>query len=216
MTWNAPLAEPTRVAVFAKAPVAGEVKTRLAPLLGAEGAATLHASLAERALATAAASRIGEVELWCAPDTAHPFFAASAERFHATLRAQAAGDLGARMGAAFQRAHAAGRALIVIGSDCPALTPQDLRAAADALATHDAVFSPAEDGGYVLVGLARPVPGIFERISWGTGAVMEETHARLAAAGTRWKSLRTLWDVDRPEDYARLQGAGLAVREALS
>ena len=192
------------------------MKTRLAPLLGAEGAALLHAALAERALSTAAASRIGEVELWCAPDAGHPFFAGCAERFHAVLRAQPGGDLGARMGAAFQRAHAAGRSLIVIGSDCPALTAQDLRNAADALATHDAVFAPAEDGGYVLVGLSRPVAGIFDGIPWGTERVMEQTRARLATAGARWKSLRMLWDVDRPEDYARLQGAGLAVREVLS
>ncbi|HUP98303.1 MAG TPA: TIGR04282 family arsenosugar biosynthesis glycosyltransferase [Usitatibacter sp.] len=216
MTSNALRAEPTRVAVFAKAPVPGQVKTRLAALLGDDGSAALHAALTERALATAAAARLGDVELWCAPDTSHAFFRDCAERFGAKLRAQPEGDLGARMNAAFERAHAARRPLIVTGSDCPALTVEDLCAAADALATHDAAFVPAEDGGYVLVALARPVPGLFDGIDWGTGRVMEATRERLQAAGARGKMLRTLWDVDRPEDYARLQGAGLAVREALS
>ena len=215
MTSNA-LPDATRIAVFAKAPVPGEVKTRLAELLGAEGAAGLHAALTERALATAAAARLGDVELWCAPDTRHPFFVDCAERFRATLRAQPEGDLGARMSAAFRRAHGGGRRLLVIGSDCPALTVEDLRTAAAALETHDAVITPAEDGGYVMVGLAKPVSGLFDGVSWGTSAVMEETRARLAASGVRWKSMRALWDVDRPEDYARLQGAGLALREALS
>ena len=115
------------------------------------------------------------------------------------------------MQAAFRRALGASRPVIVIGSDCPALAPADLRAAADALATHDAVVAPAEDGGYVLVALARLLPEIFTQVSWGEGTVMSQTRRRLEEAGARWKELRTLWDVDRPEDYARLQSAGLAV-----
>ena len=216
MTSNAPPAEPTRIAVFAKAPVAGEVKTRLASLLGPEGAAALHAGLVDRALTTATSSRMGDVELWCAPDATHPFFAECARRFNVALRTQPPGELGARMAAAFQRAHGASRPLVVIGSDCPALTSDDLRAAAVALQTHDAAVAPAEDGGYVLIGLARPVPGLFDGIAWGGAEVMQATRVRLEAARARWKELRTLWDVDRPEDYARLQGARLGLREALS
>ena len=106
--------------------------------------------------------------------------------------------------------------MLAIGSDCPALTSRELRSAAEALATHDAVVAPAEDGGYVLVGLARSVPGIFQGIAWGTSTVMDDTRRRLDSAGARWKLMPTLWDVDRPEDYLRLQGAGLAVREVLS
>jgi rSAM/selenodomain-associated transferase 1 len=201
--------EAIRVAVFAKAPVAGDVKTRLVPLLGAEGAAKLHAALVRRALATAVEARMGEVELWCAPDESHPFFARCAAEFGATLRRQEGEDLGARMAHAFERAFDSGRSLVLIGSDCPALQPADLRAAAAALADHDAALAPAEDGGYVLVALARAVP-IFERVAWGGPRVMAQTPAHLEAAGVRWKALPTLWDVDRPEDYARLQGADLA------
>jgi hypothetical protein len=197
------------VAVFARAPVAGQVKTRLVPLLGPEGAARLHAALVRRALATAVQARIGPVELWCAPDDSHPFFARCAAEFGVTLHRQEGRDLGERMAHAFEHAFRGKRSLVLIGGDCPALQPADLGAAANALASHDAVIAPAEDGGYVLVALARALP-IFEGIAWGGAAVMAQTRARLEAAGACWHPLPTLWDVDRPEDYARLQGAELA------
>ena len=194
----------TRVAVFAKAPVAGEVKTRLAPLLGATGAAQLHEELVARALATAIESRLGPVDLWCAPDASHPFFAHCARRFGARLRSQEGADLGARMRHAFEHGLAESRAMLLIGSDCPALTAADLGVAARALESHEVVLVPAEDGGYVLVGLTRPRSDIFEAMPWGGPSVMQETRARLQASGARWTALPALWDVDRPEDYARL------------
>jgi len=198
-----------RVAVFAKAPVAGRVKTRLAPLLGNEGAAALHAQLVRGSLATALDSGLGPVELWCSPDAAHPFFESCAARYGVSLHAQSGADLGARMSHAFEASHARGEALVLIGSDCPALASRTLRAAAAALASNDAVFVPAEDGGYVLVGLAKPAPRIFEGIGWGSGAVMMQTRARLAVERVRWEELDTHWDLDRPEDYARARAQGL-------
>jgi len=197
------------VAVFAKAPVAGAVKTRLAAILGPQGAAGLHAELVRRALATAVASRASSVELWCSPDARDPFFARCATEFGVALRTQEGEDLGERMRRAFEAAFANGRALVIIGGDCPALAPRDVSAALDALAEYDAVLAPAEDGGYVLIGLARPVAALFESIAWGGAGVMDATRARLAAAGVRWKELGTLWDVDRPEDYARMIREGL-------
>jgi rSAM/selenodomain-associated transferase 1 len=199
----------TRIAVFARAPVPGEAKTRLIPGLGPEGAAALHESLVRRALRTARDAHVGPVELWCAPDASHPFFAACAAEYAARLREQRGSDLGERMDAAFEAALGDNAALVVIGSDCPALTPGALREAAEALGHHDAVIAPAEDGGYVLVGLSTRVTGLFEGIDWGGPAVMEGTRARLARAGAKWKQLETLWDIDRPEDYARLEREGL-------
>jgi len=196
----------TAILVFAKAPVPGEAKTRLIPALGAAGAAALHERLVDRALATAAAAAIGPVELCCAPDARHPALAALARRHGATLGEQGPGDLGDRMHAALSRALAAAPPAIVIGSDCPALTPEHLRAAAAALAGgEDAVLAPAEDGGYVLIGLAHPERSLFERIAWGGPTVLAETRGRLAAAGLRWREIATLWDVDRPEDLDRLR-----------
>jgi hypothetical protein len=207
MTSSAP--DAVAVAVFAKAPVPGAVKTRLAALLGPEGAADLHAGLVRRALCAAVDSRVGPVELWCTPDDTHPFFARCARDFGVTLKPQQGGDLGERMGRAFAASHARGQTLILIGSDCPALDAAALRSAAAALRAHDAVFAPAEDGGYVLVALSRPAPRLFEAIAWGGSAVMAQTRARLAECGVSWKELSVLWDVDRPEDYARLERSGL-------
>ncbi|HEY2627896.1 MAG TPA: TIGR04282 family arsenosugar biosynthesis glycosyltransferase, partial [Usitatibacter sp.] len=172
-----------RIAVFAKAPVAGRVKTRLAPLLGDEGAATLHMHLVHRALATAVDSGVGAVELWCAPDAYHPFFRECASRYGVRLQAQAGDDLGARMNHAFETSHSEGQPLVLIGCDCPMLEGSTLRDAAAALASDDAAFAPAEDGGYVLVGLAKPAPRLFEAIEWGTPSVMDYTRARLRSAG---------------------------------
>ena len=195
--------------MFAKAPVAGDVKTRLASALGAEGAAQLHASLVRQALFTATLAGVGRVELWCAPDEKHAFFAECAAEMGTRLHAQRGEDLGVRMSHAFENAFAAGRHLVLIGSDCPALTSTDIEHAAIALGSHDAVITPAEDGGYVLIGLSRRIPGLFGGIEWSTPSVMDATRERLLAAGARWRELPTLWDVDRPEDYARLQREGL-------
>jgi rSAM/selenodomain-associated transferase 1 len=208
MASNARPPERAAIAVFAKAPRPGHVKTRLTPAMSPGEAAALHESLVERALGTAVASALGPVELWCAPDAGHPFFPRCARRFGARLHVQQGQDLGARMAHAFEASHRAGRALVLIGSDCPALEPADLRDAAAALASHDAVFAPAEDGGYVLVALRAPAPALFEGIAWGGADVMQRTRERAAAAHLRLKELRTLWDVDRPEDWRRLEREG--------
>jgi uncharacterized protein len=190
------------IAVFARAPVAGEAKTRLIPHLGAEGAAALHAALVRKALTSAVEAKLGEVTLWCAPDASHPFFASCRAEFRIGLAAQPPGDIGQRMLAAFEAWRGP---LLLIGSDCPMLAPDHLRlCAAELRSGLDAVFLPAEDGGYALIGLHRPLPRLFAGIEWGTERVMEETRARLRAAALTWSEPATLWDVDRPEDVARL------------
>lgn len=208
MAANARRASTVPVAVFAKAPVPGEVKTRLIDLLGVQDAAELHATLVRQALATARDSGVGPVSLWCTPETGHPFFAACAGQFGVALHEQRGGHLGERMARAFRHHLPSGPALLV-GSDCPALRAEDLRAAAASLSTHDAVIQPAEDGGYVLIGLAREVPGLFDGLRWGESRVMRDTRSRLRAAQATWRELPTRWDVDRPDDYKRLLASGL-------
>jgi rSAM/selenodomain-associated transferase 1 len=191
-----------RVIVFAKAPVPGSAKTRLIPALGADGAARLHARLVDCALDTACAAGLGPVELCCAPDRSHPFFAECAARFGVSLTEQGTGDLGERM----HRALAADLPAVLIGADCPAMTPEYLREAAAALAAgQDVVLGPAEDGGYVLIAANRIRPDAFARIGWGTPDVMTEQRARLRAIGWRWRELPPLWDVDCPEDLERIR-----------
>ena len=197
--------EETAVIIFARSPRPGAVKTHLVPLLGAEGAAALHARLVERTLETARAASFRRIELHGTPDINDPFFRFCAGHFAVALVAQAGGDLGARMLAAFESSLAVHPRALLVGSDCPALTARHLLQADRALRDGaDAVFVPCEDGGYALIGLRRVDARLFDGIAWGGENVMADTRARLTGLGWRWRELETLWDVDRPEDYARL------------
>jgi rSAM/selenodomain-associated transferase 1 len=189
-----------RLLIFAKAPLPGLAKTRLIPALGAAGAAALQQRLIRRTLATAAQSWLA-TELWCHPDCAQPFFAACAGEVTVELRSQQGADLGERMHHAFVTAAAPA---LLIGTDCPALSAQDLRTAAAALAAHDAVLGPAADGGYYLIGLRRPQPTLFRAMPWGTDAVLALTRTRLHAAGLRWQELPLHHDIDTPDDLVHL------------
>ncbi len=195
-----------RMLVFAKAPAPGMVKTRLVPLLGAKGAARLHRRLVLHTLQQLSAAGLAPGELWCAPDPAARFFRACRERWGIALRRQRGGSLGERMGFALRATLRRAEAGVLLGTDCPAVTPAYLRAGLQALqAGNDAVLGPAEDGGYVLLGARRYAPELFTGIPWGSSGVLEETRRRLRQLGWRWHELETLWDVDRPEDYARLK-----------
>jgi rSAM/selenodomain-associated transferase 1 len=194
----------TLTVVFTKAPRAGAVKTRLIPLLGAEGAAALHRQLLHRTLVTATSAGLGPVELHGAPDIEDAYLHDCARRFGVSLAMQKGDDLGARMCNAFEAGLAHHAHVILVGTDCPVLTPHHLYEAQSALAQgDDAVLIPAEDGGYALIGLARNDKRVFDGVDWGSDSVLAATRARLKALGWRWSELETLWDVDRPEDYRR-------------
>lgn len=200
------------VIVFAKAPVPGAVKTRLISELGADVAAALYAGLIHQSLALALRADIGPVALWCAPSSAHPFFSRCAQTYGVTLHDQHGDDLGMRMAAAFQNALGGRPYAVLIGSDCPSLTVDDLQvAAAQLVGGCDAVLGPAEDGGYVLLGLRRVIASLFENIPWSSDRVLSETRKRLRRAGADWHELATRWDVDRPEDLLRLVSLGIPV-----
>ena len=200
------------IIVFARSPEPGRVKTRLVPLLGAEGAARLHAQLVERTLRTALAAELGGVDLYCSPGIKDPYFARMKKRFGIRLREQGRGNLGERMHRALRRNPYA----MLIGSDCPALRPADLRAAARALrGGADAVLSPAEDGGYALIGVRRVSRELFTGIEWGSARVLAQTRRRLRRLHWQWTELRAVWDVDRPEDVVRLRRSKLLGKPAL-
>jgi hypothetical protein len=197
-----------QVAVLAKAPVPGWAKTRLIPALGPRGAARLQRRLTRVAVQTACDAGLGPVTLWCAPDARHRLFRALQQTTRLQCRDQPEGDLGERMHTAF-RVHCAQGPLLLIGTDCPALRPAHLRQAAQALADGDeAVFYPAEDGGYVLVGLRQPQAALFSDMAWSTAEVMSETRLRARRLNLQLREFETLWDVDVPEDLARLAAAG--------
>lgn len=201
-----PHALTAHIALMARAPVPGQAKTRLMPALGAAGAAALATRLLHHALHQAAAAQPASLTLWATPDTTHPAFAEAAAQHNLHLRAQPAGDLGARMAAVFE--HSDGLPVLLMGSDIPALDAATLRSAAAALKGHDAVFVPALDGGYGLVGLRRPGPALlaalFDGMRWSTAQVMAQTRERLAAGGWRAAELPAVSDIDEPADLAHL------------
>lgn len=191
-----------KLLVFAKAPVPGEVKTRIAAEIGAVNATRLHEALVGRTLAVAVAADLGDVVLCCAPDVSHPFFARMQRELGVALEPQTGADLGERMAAALAR-H---RPAVLVGCDCPVLSSAHLQSAAQALASGaDVVLTPAEDGGYVLVGVHAPQSGLFAGMTWAHESVMAETRARVAALGLSCVELETLWDLDRPADLRRLR-----------
>lgn len=197
-----------RILVFAKAPVAGQVKTRLVPPLSLAGAAALHRELVERTLRAATTCPcIQAVELWCAPDASDPFFQQCSATFSVSLRTQQGNDLGSRMHHALATAIETGSPFaLLIGTDCPALTPTYLCSAATALTSGaDVVLAPAEDGGYVLIGLRNPQPQIFNDIPWGQDTVLQATREHIGRLGLIGYELPMVWDLDRPHDLVRYQ-----------
>lgn len=195
--------EATRVAILAKAPIAGYAKTRLEPALGADGAARFQRLMIEATIATALAARLGPITIWAAPDIAHDVFTRHASP-RVTLARQPDGDLGIRMLAAFATSE---EPTLVIGTDCPALTPARLVEAAAALADGlDGALIPARDGGYVLIGLAKPRPSLFYDMPWGTADVAAETRRRMTELALKWREWPALADIDRPEDLESLRG----------
>jgi hypothetical protein len=197
------------VIVFAKAPVPGLAKTRLAPALGSSGAAALAERMLWHALGQACDAGLGPVELCAAPDASHPSLRLAALTFGTTLAEQGDGDLGLRMHRAFERQLARHDRALLIGTDAPALDASVLRQAARALDTHDAVFVPALDGGYALVGLRRADARCFTGMRWSHARVMDDTRERLRAAGLRWAELAPVADIDEPADLEHLPASWL-------
>jgi rSAM/selenodomain-associated transferase 1 len=194
--------------MLARAPVAGRVKTRLIPALGAQGACDLQQLLLERALRLP----VGEFHerfLWL-DDQPAVGLQALAEVQGWTLVEQPAGDLGERMRRIATLGLAESDAVVLIGNDCPALDGAYLQAACMALQAQPVVIGPAEDGGYVLLGLRSVDVALFNDMPWGTEQVLSTTLQRLQQLDWCPALLPELWDVDRPEDLSRL--AALNIR----
>src|SRR5262249_26894266 len=157
------------VAIFARAPLHGKVKTRLTPALTQEGAFGLHFNMLTDTIQTAWASAAEEVALYWSEDSVFRTL------FKGTVRLQSGADLGERLANAFPELLGDGDRAVVIGSDCPDLTPALVREALAALADVDLVLGPARDGGYYLIGLRRPSPDLFVGIPWSTDQVLAQT-----------------------------------------
>lgn len=194
-----------RVILFAKAPLPGFAKTRLAPALGEVGAAALARRLLLHAIDEATAAFPGAVELCVTPPPKDPAWDAQGIRDqNLSWSEQGDGDLGARMDRAARRALAGGEPVLLIGSDCPSLNRHVLGEAARRLAHVDAVMVPALDGGYVLLGLQRYDPSLFSDVAWSTSTVARVTAERCAWLGWYLDRMAPLPDIDEPSDLAHV------------
>jgi hypothetical protein len=192
------------IAVFARAPVLGRVKTRLAAAVGDALALDVHQRLLDRTLAVVGRVTGADCELWL--DTACDSYNAVPQRL------QPAGDLGTRMLAVIEDIARRGCAAIVLGSDCPVLDTDYLLRALERLAHHDVVLGPVEDGGYILIGMRAPHPELLLGMRWSHPRVAADTLARAQLAGLTVGVLEPLWDVDDAADLARWQALPAADR----
>ena len=189
--------------IFTRYPEAKKTKTRLIPVLGAEGAANLHRQLTETIITQVKELQEVLIEVHFTGGNQQLMQAWLGENI--TYRQQTEGDLGKRMATAFQTAFNSGiEKAVIIGSDCPALNSQIITEAFAALSQHELVLGPATDGGYYLIGLKRLIPELFTGINWGTSEVLQQTVAIAENLKLAVSYLTTLSDVDRPEDLAIL------------
>ena len=187
--------------VFAKAPIPGEVKTRLCPPLDSDEAASLHGTLV---LDTIERTKgLQGITLFVAgtPDLAHPFFKVLEGRYGAKLLLQRGPDLGSRMQWAMQDAFEQGaQEVLLIGTDLPALPRAHLVEALTLIKSHEIVLGPTADGGYYLIGLRKMIPALFDGIAWSTPTVFAETKKKIEAAGLSLGLLPECRDLDTLDD----------------
>lgn len=200
------------VLIFAKAPQPGRVKTRLIPALGEAGATRLYSELLRREIEWIRRQTPFAIELWVTPDDRHPLLQELSSAFEFRMSLQEGKDLGERMGHAAEQALQRYRRVLLLGVDCPALNATHLQQAVSWLESGaDAVLGPAQDGGYVLLGLNGHHTALFEGHAWGGEDVAQTTREAMTRIGWQWRELAPLWDLDRPDDLAQLQQLGLEI-----
>ena len=194
----------TVILLFAKAPVSGKVNTRLIADIGVQAATKLQHDLIHQRLSMLTQANLCAVTLMCSPDVQHDYFLHCKQQYPITLLEQSGADLGVRMFNGIKQALQQYKYCIVIGTDAPALDEVLISQAIDRLKTgNEVVFVPAEDGGYVLLGLQKPYEFLFQDISWGSAKVMQQTRKKLKQNSISFNELATCWDIDRLEDYQR-------------
>lgn len=194
----------TVILLFAKAPTPGTVNTRLIPDIGTQAATKLQHDLIHQRLAMLKDADLCKVYLMCAPDTRHDCFVQCQQQYPIVLSEQIGSDLGERMLNGIQHALTQFKYCIVIGTDAPALDKIIISQAIDVLHKNmEVVFVPAEDGGYVLVGMQYAYDFLFQQITWGSAAVMQQSRDTLDLHHVSYQELSTCWDIDRLDDYQR-------------
>ena len=194
-----------QIIIMVKKPIAGQVKTRLMPTLTAEAAVSLSEKMF--LLILEVVSQLdADCHVFCYPDCDHPVFRECAKHYSITLHQQKGHDLGSRLAGAFKKCLRISPHCLAIGADCPAMESSYLNQGLTHLsASADVVLGPAEDGGYVLIGMNKFFPALFEGIPWGTDNVLNITRKRLIESQLTHAELSTLWDVDNADDLSRLK-----------
>lgn len=194
----------TVIQIFCKAPIPGQVKTRLIPDLTAIQAAQIHQLLTLQTLKLVTSSNLCTIQLWCSPTISHLFFQQMENKFSLTLLPQSTGDLGNRMFEALSHGNKTFKNVLLIGCDCPSLSKEDLAQGIQALQSgYDTVLAPAEDGGYCLIGSNSPQIELFSEIAWGGNKVLFQTREKVRTLALNCLELKTQWDVDNYDDYLR-------------
>lgn len=196
--------------IFARTPVLGQVKRRLARELGDAGALAAHQELLQGALDRCAGGTDYRTELWLTRSSST--WSSSLARGDLVMKEQPDGDLGARMQFVLEAGLETGASVVLIGSDCPEIDRDYILAAFRSLESFPVVLGPAEDGGYGLVGLSRPVPELFEDMIWGDEEVVNRTLTRAASARVAVALLPEIYDVDLPQDWQRYRRSNRAPR----
>ncbi len=192
------------VLLFAKAPVEGKVNTRLIADIGVSAATKLQHDLIHDRLSMLTKAKLCDVRLMCAPDKQHECFTQCMQQYPINLSEQSGHDLGERMYKAIRDALAQYKFCIVIGTDAPALDEVKIKQALEILHKgSEVVFVPAEDGGYVLLGMSQAHEFLFQDINWGSAEVMQQSRSKLDKNNIAYSELADCWDVDRLEDYQR-------------
>lgn len=191
--------------MFAKAPQPGSAKTRLIPALGSQGAADVAQRMLRHAVEQALAADVGTVELCMSPAPGTPAWNGVTVPPSVVQTDQGEGDLGQRMARAIDRTTTRwAQPVLLMGTDCPALSAAHITQAAQQLQQHDAVVMPVADGGYVLIGLHAPCPTVFADMAWSTPTVAGDTLRRLALLGYGVWTGPQLHDIDGPADLVHL------------
>ncbi len=196
-----------RLMIFAKGPVPGRVKTRLAGRWGGYGACRVYKQLLGRTAQVAFAVPDCSREIRFAGS--HPYLRALARRYRMGLRPQSPGDLGQRMAGALREASGAGELGVIVGGDCATLAPEMIdRAFRELESGADLVLGPALDGGYLLIGARRSPAALMRGVEWGSERVLAQTLRRARRLKLSVALLEPLMDVDRPADVKHLRRAG--------
>lgn len=185
------------IILFARVPIAGQVKTRLIPALGEQGACLLHERLLQKVLSLVASQQLCHVELWLDQAGEHPLL----NELSFPTYVQQGTDLGERLSHAAQSGFARHQQLLFIGADCPDMDELYLEAALQQLAAENqVVLGPALDGGYVLLGMKGKYLTLFADINWGSAKVLQQTLDKVDQQQLKYALLTALPDIDRPDD----------------